>query len=370
VKGITIAGFWVLIPITRCCSGETFREFEPTPVRGALQDLAPGPTRPNIQKVRTTESFELEEDHETTSESNVSARAPSNHLRGWAEVKLLTSLIKALPLQFVILAPPTAEIPESFRAVEINPRRHKRLLYALQRLRGNIYLSDGAIQRWQLTRDGRHEQPFDFEGWHLVALDGRSEVCGCVRYREHANTVAFHQLGIYESTFASQRDWGRMLQHGIERELIAARRTGVAYAEVGGWAIIPERRHSPEALRIALTTYAVAEALGGARGITTATVRHHSSSILRRLGGKPLQAGGVELPPYYDFRYRCEMEVLQFDSRSPSLPYRGFVEEIRAHMPQVTVLLGEGAPNCPAVPSWISDRASRAARASRAWAPA
>ena len=284
-------------------------------------------------------------------------------------MRLLTSLVKALPLNFVLLAPPAAEIPDTFKRVEGNPRKYRRYLHKVQELRGKVYLADGAIQEWQLKPDGRHEQALDYEGWHILALDGQGNVCGSVRYRQHPNTVAYHQLGVYESTFASHRDWSRMLQLGVERELIAARRQGVAYAEVGGWVIAPERRRSPEALRVALANYAFAEAMGGARGITTATVRHRSSSILRRLGGRSLHAGAIELPPYYDSRYRCEMEVLQFDSGSLNPAYRSLVDDLRAYMSGVAVICGERLPQSV---RWISDRAAVAAytAGSRAMMPA
>jgi hypothetical protein len=114
----------------------------------------------------------------------------------------------------------------------------------------------------------------------------------------------------------------------------------LAYAEVGGWAIAPERRCTPEALRLALSTYAIAQLLGGSRGITTATMRHHSSSILRRIGGRPLIFDGIELPPYYDPRYGCEMEILGFDSREPGRTYRPWVDQLRQRLPHVRVLCG------------------------------
>jgi hypothetical protein len=77
-------------------------------------------------------------------------------------------------------------------------------------------------------------------------------------------------------------------------------------------------RHSADALRIALGTYGLANLLGGCLGIATATMRHSSASILRRLGGQSLQGLGEELPRYFDARYGCEMEILRFDSRSLS----------------------------------------------------
>jgi hypothetical protein len=213
----------------------------------------------------------------------------------------------------------------------------------MQRLRGNTYLNDGAIAGWQLLPDGRHEQPIDNESWHILGLDAQGNVCGCVRYHPQPNTVSFRELGVQESALASSPWWGGLLRVAIEKELAAARLEQVGYVEVGGWAISEDRRCSPEALRLALATYALAQLLGGCRGITTATVRHHSSTILRKIGGRSLEVKGTELPPYYDPRYACQMEILQFDSRCPGAAYAEWVDQLRARMPLVEVICGRTA---------------------------
>jgi hypothetical protein len=78
--------------------------------------------------------------------------------------------------------------------------------------------------------------------------------------------------------------------------------------------------------------------LGGALGLTTATVRHSSSTILRRLGGSLLEIGGSIVPPYYDPKYKCEMELLRFDSRKPSAKYAGLVELLGERLQNVSVV--------------------------------
>ena len=280
-------------------------------------------------------------------------------------MKLLAGLVEALPLNLVLLRSGAGRIPGASRQIQVNPKRHRGLLAAAQRLRAQVYLADGAIQESEVTPDGRHEQAIDYHCWHFLALDEGDNVCGCLRYRDHANTIQFRQLSVSQAGLAAERNWGKMLQLGVERELAIARRRGMAYAEVGGWAIAPERRRSIDALKLALATYAFAGMAGGARGITTATVRHHSSSILRRLGGKSLVAADRELPPYYDPRYHCEMEVLQFDSGSPSPAYRALVDELRARMPLVPVICGEPAAAVPAIADWLAPAASHADRSAR-----
>jgi hypothetical protein len=69
-----------------------------------------------------------------------------------------------------------------------------------------------------------------------------------------------------------------------------------------------------------------------------ATVRHSSSTILRRLGGSLLEVGGAMVPPYYDPKYRCEMELLRFDSRRPSAKYGGLIDLLGRNLANVSVI--------------------------------
>jgi hypothetical protein len=119
------------------------------------------------------------------------------------------------------------------------------------------------------------------------------------------------------------------VREAVEAELHCAQKRGFYYVELGGWAICDELRCTTEALRTLLTVYALAQLQGGALGLTTATTRHHSSSILRRVGGRPLLAHGEELPSYYDSQYKCEMELLGFDSTSPNPRYMDWIVECR-----------------------------------------
>jgi hypothetical protein len=76
-------------------------------------------------------------------------------------------------------------------------------------------------------------------------------------------------------------------------------------------------------------------------GISTVNMCHHSSSILRRIGGRPLVAGGSELPSYYEPLYRSNLEILRFDSSSPSERYVPHVERCCADLRAVKVLCRE-----------------------------
>jgi hypothetical protein len=241
--------------------------------------------------------------------------------------------------ELVLLAPEGRYIPKLFTRRYIDRGRHARRLREAQKVRAGIYLADGAVQASQLTADGRHVQHADSDSWHVLAVDANGEIRGCARYRHLTGRVCFNDLGVRESWLARCEQWGLTLRAAVESEIALAKRRGMAFAEVGGWAIAPEKRHTTEALRMAMVTYGLAQVLGGCVGISTATERHRSSSILRRIGGRSLEHLGTELPSYYDPQYRCRMEVLRFDSSSPDASCRRWVEQLSARLGEVSVLV-------------------------------
>lgn len=252
-------------------------------------------------------------------------------------MKLIPGSFASSHQQLILLAPDGARIPNGFRNVISDPERHAEILADMQKMRGRIYLEDGAIAPHQLRLDGRHCSPADHESWHLLTLDQCGSVSGCVRYREHRNTISFHQLGLGECALAECRQWGTKLKAAVESDLAAARRMAISFVEVGGWALAKERRCTGEALRTALATYSLAQVLGGCVGVATATVRHRSSSILKRIGGSSLEIGGEELPAYFDPHYNCDMEIVRFHSDAPNQKYRRWIDQICASLLDVQV---------------------------------
>jgi N-acyl-L-homoserine lactone synthetase len=238
----------------------------------------------------------------------------------------------------VLLAPQQARVPGSLCNIRLDSESHELTLSALQRLRGRIYAEEGAIEDRQLTSDGRHCVEGDEESWHLLVLDANGEICGCARYLSHENTTPFSRLGVRHAAAAQPEIWGQQLRWAIQADLQMARKRSFAFVEVGGWALREDMRHSTAAIRIVLTAYALARHLNGCIGVTTATVRHCSSTILRRMGGQPLRVGEAEMPSYHDPRYKCEMAILRFDSDLPNPRYEAWVERIREELVEATVI--------------------------------
>jgi hypothetical protein len=253
-------------------------------------------------------------------------------------LKLLERSINGVDQRLLLLAPPHVSVDSFFKNLDPDRRRRGDLVREVQQLRGGIYLHDGALQPKQLSPGGLHRTPEDDKCWHLLFMNRHQRVGACVWYLEHDNTTTVDHLRVRNCALANREEWRVPLQCAVESELARARRDRMRYAELGGWAVAKESRCTSEGLLLALAAYSLGRVLGGALGITMATVRHSSSTILRRLGGSHLKAKGIMIPPYYDERYRCEMELLRFDSRRPNPKYAGLIDQLSEKLAGVRVL--------------------------------
>jgi hypothetical protein len=211
--------------------------------------------------------------------------------------------------------------------VERNDHRYNRLLAGMQRLRGQAYLEDGAISREDLTADGRHELAADRNCWHALFVDNNENVTACVRYMDERDRPGFRSLWVSHAALAHCPRHGWKLRQAVEYGRQKALQLCLGFGSVGGWAVSKEHRRTVEPTAIILATYALLELLGGCVGVATATRRHHAASILRKIGLSPLSWRGAELSSYFDPKYGCEMEILQFDSRHPNPKYNRAIGE-------------------------------------------
>lgn len=253
-------------------------------------------------------------------------------------LSLLERNIAAIENRLLLLAPPTSEVPAFFTKVTADSSAHTRLVEEMQRLRGSVYLDDGAVERAQLSDDGLHQTPEDSRSWHLLMRNVQGRVSSCVWYMPHASALSLQQLRARKCPLGQDDVHSATFERAVQSELDRARDEGLQYAEVGGWAVARESRCTAEGLLLALAAYSLGRAFGGALGLTTATVRHSSSTILRRLGGSHLQAGDETVPSYFDPHYQCDMELLRFDTRRPSAKYAGLIGRIQARLATVSVV--------------------------------
>ena len=261
-------------------------------------------------------------------------------------MKLLERSVASVGERMVLLAPPNAAGHDFFRNVEVDTELRSAFVRQMQRLRGDIYLQDSAISPRQLI-SGRHETPEDERSWHLLMLDREHQVTACIRYLEHDSDVSVDSLRARSCPLAADAGWSQRFFDAVADELASARRLGMRFAEIGGWAVAPQHRCTSEGLLLALAAYSLGRISGGAFGLTTATVRHASSTILRRLGGTPLSSADGPLPAYFDPHYNCEMELLRFDSRRPATRFASLIESLKGQLSMVQVVASHALSAIP-----------------------
>lgn len=242
------------------------------------------------------------------------------------------------PYSFQLLAPRKSGIAQHFSHPIKDEQLYDQFLSGMQRLRGSIYLKDGAIKPWELDDEGRYHMPGDEQSWHLLLLDERKSVIGCARYLVHSSDVSYDRLRISHSTLANDPVWGSKVRAAVEADLQHVRDSRLCYVEVGGWALSEEWRGTRAALEILVGSYALGQLWGGCLGSCTATARHSSSSMLRRLGGQSFEVAGQSLPSYNDPEYECVMELLRFDYRSPATRFLPLINQLRATLSKAPVV--------------------------------
>lgn len=245
----------------------------------------------------------------------------------------------------LLLAPPGhPQVFDSPAATRFGDWNHEQLLSKMQCFRGATYLKDGAITNKSLDGEGRHRLAADVRSWHVLMMDGDGDVCGCSRYSSYRIHEDFENLAVGRSALAQSDQWGPKLRAAVEKERKKAFRENSNFVEVGGWAISDSLRGSTEAIRIALATFALGHCLGGCIGVTTATVRHSSANLLRRIGGRPLSVDDTELPKYFDPEYECDMEILRFDSSTPNPRFAPWIDELKMNLITAPVIAAEPNP--------------------------
>ena len=249
--------------------------------------------------------------------------------------------------EIMVLPPAGSRVPSLFQNVISSGKVYRSVLSQIQIFRGAIYWEDGAIARDELSLDGRHVLAIDEQSWHVIAVEKSGEISGCLRFLEESTANRFDDLWLRQAAVASCPSAGPEVRRAVENEIARAREERVRFGEVGGWAISAHRRCGWEALRIVLSTYGLLQLLGGCIGMATATVRHGSADILRKIGLSRLCAGEAPLPPYYDPQYGCLMEMLTFDSRRANGRFMGWIDELASHLTSVSVIASEPSHRSP-----------------------
>jgi hypothetical protein len=237
---------------------------------------------------------------------------------------------------FMILAPSNAILPAAFRRVNRDQRGYDDMLCSMQQMRGRIALNEGAVREGDLGLGRRHVMAGDEDSWHLIRVGENENILGCARILVHSKHANFGSLRVSQTPLANSSEWKNQVRSAVEQDIKAARDSEMTVVEPGGWVIDEQLRGGSDAVAIALSAFAWSQLIGGCLAYVTATVKHHSSAILRRLGGSSLTFQGQELPRYYDPEYECEMEILKFETRSLNSRFESSMAPLRtllAHSP-------------------------------------
>jgi hypothetical protein len=240
--------------------------------------------------------------------------------------------------RFLVLLAPMGEHPPSFVDVTGNRNIYDRELAAMQKFRGQVYLSEGNLTPSDLSADGRHVQAIDLKSWHLLTLDEHGSVAACGRLVLPRPDASFDELVVSHSSLAHSQEWGYLLRRAVEEQMQATRQRGMRFVELGGWAVARELRCSSEAVRLVVAGYALAQILGAVVGITTADAENQSSSILSRFGGVPLAAGNTPFPTFYEEQYHRKLKILCLDSARLNPRYEAHIQDCRSALETVAVI--------------------------------
>src|SRR5579862_867172 len=116
---------------------------------------------------------------------------------------------------FVLLAPDHEPVTRLKGGLTFSKNLHSHLLSEMQRLRGRIYLADGALAAGDLDPWERHVHAADSGSWHLLTLGSMGRVIGCTRLRRHSVPVSWGQLGIGQAPIAQSDEWGLKFRASI-----------------------------------------------------------------------------------------------------------------------------------------------------------
>ena len=241
---------------------------------------------------------------------------------------------------FLILAPANARL-DLFQNVSCDSAAHAKLLSRMQIMRGFVALQEGAIRPHQLDAHGRHIMSGDSDSWHLLRVGPDGNVRGCLRILVHTEQVAFSSLRLASSAIATSPDWGPRLRAVVELELESARQSSLTIVEPGGWVLDESLRGNQEAISLALSVFAWSQLVGGCLGYVTATVKHGSASMLRRLGGRSIKYGDQDIGRYYDPSHECDMEILRIDNQSLNPKFESAMAPLRALLSASEVIKSE-----------------------------
>lgn len=245
--------------------------------------------------------------------------------------------------QALCLLAPAGGPLDGFQNVIYDRERYQSLLSEAQRLRGRVYLDDGAISADDLDSQQCYVVKDDSLSWHILLRDSTGLVVAVSRmlFFSHSNGPVpidkLHAAQLIERTSELVR-----AKYLCALQQFASPSCDCApyFVECGGLAIASEMRASRNTSIFLSTYWALSRFIGAARGVGAATERNSSADILRRFGGFsiPTQNGG-SIEPFYDSVYDCMMELQGFASDILDPTLEPTVQDIQEFLPKMIVFV-------------------------------
>jgi hypothetical protein len=247
-------------------------------------------------------------------------------------------------VDLTIVAPSVAQVPDWLSNVLANERVYQEVIEEIQRFRGYVYVQDKAIPSSALDEQGRHYSEYDYRAWHIIFRERRQELCGAIRvglvdYGDYGDTEESDPLQVLQFLSHIPSDTKAPLETAVRRFLDNCRTLAPSICEPGAWAVAEDVRKSRVAPILAASIWSLGRVMGGGIGVATATTRHGSADILKKMGGFDLFLNGMPLVPFYDSYHQCYIELIGFDSDylNPRLePTVAEVQDYISNLPIIT----------------------------------
>ena len=197
-------------------------------------------------------------------------------------------------------------------------------------LRARIYVNCGLLppSPQPSTEDA------DDCGWHLVATR-ESQLVGCIRLvmfgLEQTETIPALALANSRCEF-SMADRSRCLAAIREQVRVWRSNGGPLFIQVGGLAVLPDRRNSAVAPALCLGSNAFVRSIGCASGILFASEKSGSVTLYAKAGCLPLHDDAGPLGYLDDTFHRDRMLVMGFNPYRVEPELVEAVEALQAHL--------------------------------------
>jgi hypothetical protein len=220
--------------------------------------------------------------------------------------------------------------PRAGSALFPTPPDYNAVLGSIQRLRGSVYLEDGALPISAVEPDGRHLSELDEMSYHLTLWNGKVE--GCLRLTPYPHSYPAENYKVFELIRRMPGVQAKIYAAAFKNCLAEWQAKGFQLGETGGLAIAGMYRMNAVSMIIPLAGWSLSRIKKRLVCIASATERNGSAEILRRLGGWRIKHEGVELPPFFDSAYGCDMEFIAFNSETLNPKFEASVTGIQELM--------------------------------------